>query len=235
MSLPNRPSNPSHPGDTSAPGEAEPAAPQGQAARSWPFPTHRDLYLLAAGLLMGVLLSGAVLGRVSPSLYDRLFVGSGGAAAALQTLQAQHQQDMQRLRDTGVTSAAILEQQTAFDRDVLPLRVEAERSRQQHAQRLAGAMTALLLAMLAVMLLEPLVAPVLGTNEPAAAYARLQRLVTIRYALAGLWLTLAVAQPTLLGSVSPLFVALLVLAALGMAWVPLRRAKRVLPPHQKTT
>ncbi|HEX7008981.1 MAG TPA: hypothetical protein VF184_03310, partial [Phycisphaeraceae bacterium] len=128
MSLPNRPPNSSHHGDADAPGEAEPAAPPSQAARPWPFPTHRDLYLLAAGLLMGVLLSGAVLGRLSPSLHDRLFVGSGGAAAALQTLQAQHQQDMQRLRDTGVTSAAILEQQTAFDRDVLPLRVEAERS-----------------------------------------------------------------------------------------------------------
>ncbi|HEX7010569.1 MAG TPA: hypothetical protein VF184_11335, partial [Phycisphaeraceae bacterium] len=102
-------------------------------------------------------------------------------------------------------------------------------------QRLAGAMTALLLAMLAVMLLEPLVAPVPGAGESAAAYARLQRLVTIRYALAGLWLTLAVAQPALLGSVSPLFVALLVLAALGMAWVPPRRAKRVPPSHQKTT
>lgn len=231
-----------------------------QAPLPNPFPGHRDLYLIVAGLIVGVLCSSAVLGRLAPSWYDGLFVGSG--AQAMQ--QAQHareriksvQQDQARtlatLKSTGVTGVAVEAATGRFSKQLMEVQVplalarrKVTTNRQQYAATLGQRMTALILVMLIIMVLESLVAPEAPPELPeapqppevaegggAAAHARavrrtavvpaaLGRLVTIRYALAAIWIGMAIARPSLLLQTPIIFAALLLLVALFVGFVPL--------------
>ncbi|MEM9415811.1 MAG: hypothetical protein AAGA29_10090 [Planctomycetota bacterium] len=46
----------------------------------WPLPDARHIYLLAAGIVLGVLLGPAVMGRVLPNQYEQLFNDAGPTA-----------------------------------------------------------------------------------------------------------------------------------------------------------
>jgi hypothetical protein len=175
----------------------------------------RDLLLLILGLLAGFALGPGILGSLAPDLYDRLFVGSGPGLQQVQQVETERLQLRQKLIDTGVTDTAVQEfdRQTAAQlRDTIgPVML----ARQQHRQQLDARLHALLLAVLAVVVLEALL-------PPAAADHR-ARLATARYALLALWLAITLAEPSALNRVSLLFVALVIAVALVAALVPLRR------------
>ncbi|MEM8736886.1 MAG: hypothetical protein AAGG38_00170 [Planctomycetota bacterium] len=83
---------------------------------STPGPT--ELYILAAGLLLGVLLGPAVLGRVAPAAHASLF-GGGSATQQLLEYEEETAAMVAALQATGVTPTAIDEQieLRSFQRD----------------------------------------------------------------------------------------------------------------------
>lgn len=179
------------------------------------------LYLIVAGILLGVLLGPAVLGRLAPSVYQRAFVGGAEQAARLAEEQAKTQQQLEALEATGVTEAAIPEQLLARDQQLAVLKAELEQARRLRLAELVGGLSALTLAVIAVMLIESLISPDPAPDKPTPVPPALGRLITARYALAALWIALALAQPALLKQLPILFVALLVVVALAAALVPL--------------
>lgn len=171
---------------------------------------HRDIYVLIVGVIVGVLLGPAVLGRLVPGTYDRLFATVEEAQLEAAVLDRDIEATRQRLRDTGVTDAALVELDAGF----------AEKQRQLR-QRLDWAiagrarMTAVIFALVILMLLETLVA----RHDLWRA-----RLTHIRYACVAVLLALLLAQPRLLREVSVSFLALLILVALAASVIPLRRS-----------
>ncbi|MFA9479461.1 hypothetical protein ACERK3_14325 [Phycisphaerales bacterium AB-hyl4] len=186
-----------------------------------PFPDHRDLYLLVAGLLLGVLLGPAVLGQVAPGVYDRVFVGVGPATAELREAEAEHAAALRQLQETGVSDAAMAERAMGFEQQRMLLQAQAEQERLAHLGRLTGRMLALVFAVVGVMVIESLVSPQPEGGKRQVVPTALSRLVTIRYALAALWLAVVVAQPTLLGQVPVVFAGAVIVVALVVAFVPL--------------
>lgn len=166
-----------------------------------PVPNHRDLYLLIAGVVVGILVGPAILGRVASDTYQRLFVGQAP------DLQAQVEL-IERLRATGVTETAVNEQLDKLRRNT----ADAQR---EHLARLQGLTTAVVLVLAALMMVEPLV-------QPEAVQAR-AGLATARYALIAVWLALILARPALLRHISLSFVVLLLIIALLAALLPLRK------------
>lgn len=164
------------------------------------------LPMLAAAVVLGVLLSGAVLGRLAPEAYDRLFIGSGGADEQVAQLDAQAAQQFDRLKATGVSSAALTEKLQQHLTQTFSIRAEARRERLARQAMFDGWMAALVLAVVLVMGAELAVRP-----GPLAT-----RLVQARYGLIAIWIVLALARPDWLSGVG--WLALLVLLA-GVAAV----------------
>jgi hypothetical protein len=182
-----------------------------------PGPDHRDLYLVIAGILLGVLLGPAVLGRVSPATYDKLFVGAAAIQEERQALDTQLQRDIQRLAATGVSETAIQEKIQAAQAKQGEFQKQIEQAREGRAGRAAGIVVVLLI----VMILETLV-------DPRNLWLR-ARLATARYGLIAIWLALLLAQPALIRALPLPFIALLTAIALVVALVPL--GKRNAEPH----
>lgn len=208
------------------PEEAVPeTSPNGPACVN-PFPDVGGLYLLVAGIMLGVLLGPAILGRVSPSIYQDVFVGGTGFAQQIDEAQAKNDQQLEALTDIGVTEAAIPEQALAGEQPLIYLKAQLEQAQRQRLGELTGWTSALMLAVIAVMLIESLVSPDVSAGKAMKVPPALGRLVTARYALAALWIAIVLAQPTLLKQLPILFVALLIVVALAAALVPLGSAKR---------
>lgn len=192
-----------------------------------PFADHRDLYLLVAGLVLGVLLGPAVLGQAAPGVYERMFVGMGEATADLREAEAAHASALRDLQETGVSDAALAERAVGFEQQRMLLQARAEQEQVTHLGRLTGRMLALVFAVVGVMVIEALVSPQPNGGGRQVVPTAVSRLVTIRYALAALWLMVVVAQPAMLGQLPVVFAALVVLVALGAAFVPLGKGKAV--------
>jgi len=198
-----------------------------QPIRSTAGPDPLDLVLIIMGILAGLMLSPNVLGQFLPEIYDRFFLGSVDAqvqSKIFDQVTEQHLKQMQdRLQATGVTEAAIAEA-------IVELVAQRNAGAKSHgdaiivaqAQRLAflrDRLTALVLATLAIMILETVLAP--GGVGSVRANRMLRRLATVRYALMAVWVALILAQPDMLGSLPIVFVALLVAVGLVAALVPL--------------
>ena len=179
---------------------------------------HRDVYLLALGIVLGVLIGPQVLGRWAPAAYDRLFVGGGQAQRELDDFDRHVSEELRRLNGTGATKTAIEEKAAELLKDRAEKSERRDANLRQHAAWLAGQMNALLLALLVFMIVE-------AVTDPASAWgARFRnRLATVRYALMALWLALLLGQQQWLRDVPLAFLALLVVVALLAAVVPLRR------------
>lgn len=188
-----------------------------------PFPDHRDLYLLVAGIILGALLSGAVLGNVSPAAHHRLFIGGYELQRQLEQMQREHLQVLDRLEASGVTEVAVEEQRREFESERIPLQAELQQARNDHLDRLAGLAGALILAVGLVMVLEALVSPRAAPGQRVPVPRALSRLISIRYALLAMWGALVIARPALLGDLSLLFLVLLIALALFVAIIPLGR------------
>lgn len=176
---------------------------------------------MVAGIILGVLLGPALLGRVAPSIYQDVFVGGTDFTQQINEAQAESDRQLEALTDIGVTEAAIPEQALLGDQSLIYLKAQREQAQRQRLGELTGWTSALMLAVIAVMLIESLVSPDVSAGKTMKVPSALGRLVTARYALAALWVAIVLAQPALLKQLPILFVALLVVVALAAALVPL--------------
>ena len=198
-----------------------------------PFPDLRDLYLIIAGIVVGILLSGAVLGNIAPNLHQRLFVGGMQVQKNLEELREDKREQIEALKETDVSPVAVKEKLAAFDARDSQLLRQLKQDRQAHQRWLMDRMTALVLAILAVMVLEAVVSPPLQRGAVSVPSA-VSRLVTVRYALIAVWVAMAVAQPAILRGVPMLFTALVIAIALAVAFIPLgKRSMDAAATHGK--
>ena len=168
---------------------------------SRPGADHRELYLIIVGLICGLLLGPQVLGRVSYCTYVRLFVAGSEGLAQLDELDRLATDYEQILNDA--TPAAWQEKRDQINAD-------RESVAARHLERLRALLSALVLAVVAVMLMEAL----------PWAFARL---AAARYALLAVWIAITMAQPRLLRGTSALFVLLLIAMVLFASHVRLGR------------
>jgi hypothetical protein len=164
-----------------------------------------------------------VLGALAPRAYGTLF-GAGEVAVRLATLDDETARQLEQLRATDASDAAISEYTADREMQSLPLRLTI---RQIRDQRAAGMATAVVLALVASMIVESLVGPEPRKQGAVVVSPAVGRLVTVRYALVAIWIALVIARPTLLEPVPALLTILLVLVALAVGLVPLgpRRAE----------
>jgi hypothetical protein len=176
-------------------------------------PSSRDLYILAVGVLLGLLLGPAVLGRLHAPTYQRLFVGHDRALQAqLDDATATYLDNRERLKAIDVTPVEIDALDDRHVQQVEPIVADIAAARLRHADGLMQLLGAMVIAVLAVMVLEAVV--------PSAKQAGL---TTARYAILAMWAAIALAQPGLFARVPLLFTALLLAVAVAAAMVPLRR------------
>lgn len=180
-------------------------------------PSHFEIYIIAAGVLLGVILGPAVLGRFAPEQYDRLFVGAIAAAqrrdAVIDKMTIANK-IVQDMKDVKVTDVAITEKQAELQKDIDAELAAANAEAAEFRSRVTGRATALILAVLAIMVIE--------ATTPAGSFLA-GRLTTVRYALLALWVALLIAQPGMLTNLPVGFAAALVLIGIGAAVVPLGR------------
>lgn len=186
-----------------------------------PFPDVSGLYLLVAGIVLGVLLGPAVLGRAAPDVYRDVFIGGGAYLRELAEENEKTQRQIEALESTGVAEKAIPEQVLGREQELVVLKAQLDQAQRQRIGELTGWTVALMLAVIAVMMVESLVSPEVKAGVAAKVPPAMGRLVTARYALAALWIAVVLARPQLLTQVPILFAAGLVAVALGAALVPL--------------
>jgi hypothetical protein len=188
-------------------------------AALWPFPDYRDLYVLVAGVLVGIVLSPAVLGQFAPAGWYSQFFGGQQIQQQVETLDQQYRQNQQALADSGVSKAAVEEARRDYQQKREQLIGALDAVRDQRAARM---LVAIMLTLGLVMVVEPFLSPQPDqTRERAAVPRALGRLKTVRYALVAIFAALLLARPGLLASSTLAFSALLVLVALGVGLVPL--------------
>lgn len=211
----------SEPTPPQPPGAPSSVPRSASVAAASPFPDPRDIYLLVAGVVLGVLLSPAVLGNLGPDSYNRLFVGGQQVQAQIAELTREHQRTIAELEAVGVTDVAIDEQQRQFEHELGALQAVLREAHRDHLHWLAGRGSALILVLGLVMVLEVLASPHPAPGKRVAVPRALSRLIAIRYALLALWIALAIAQPAVLGELPIVFIVLLIAIALLAAFVPL--------------
>ncbi|BAM02508.1 hypothetical protein [Phycisphaera mikurensis] len=206
----------------------------------FPFPGRRDLLLLAAGLLLGLVLGPPLLGAAAPTAYIALFGGTEAHEAA----------EAAREQAASARAAALAQLGLGEGEGALPEGPQREQAEARYAELdrvLTGAVTARYAAVDAAMnaravrwvlglliaLAGVFVAEVLASPEPPPAGASrasvevppaLRRLTTVRYALMAGLLAVVLARATLYEEIPWIFSVLLLAVALGAAWVPLHRA-----------
>ncbi len=169
-------------------------------------PDHREIYLLVGGLIAGMLLGPAVLGRWQPDLHGRWFPSVDAAQqhfAAEMTAHDQQARALEALAEAGRIDGAEL-----LDHVQRPPVSKQTRVRLRRARHHRGRMYALILAIFTVMIIETVVV------------TRRQGLMRARYALAAVFIALLLAQPAVLAGFSPAFLLLLLAVALLAAWMP---------------
>lgn len=211
--------------------------------------------MLVAGVVLGVILGPAVLGRLAPTFYDPMFVGSGDTAdlqAAEAELDSFVNDEDRRIEEINKVMAqferidgandsmavAQAEQLTALTHhfaDQEQARRDAvvqaagviEARKQTHLAKLSGMATAMLLLVVMLFAGESILSPQRDEIEQGKANIppALARLVTIRYALMAGWLMLMLAQPAWLRGIDPIFGGLLLAVVLLAGLVPLGKQK----------
>ncbi|MAE67487.1 MAG: hypothetical protein CMJ18_24775 [Phycisphaeraceae bacterium] len=145
-----------------------------------------------------------MLGRVSPATYDRWLAGH---------LQPAPTNDLEEMIGRLEGAPAEVPVQTMLER---LMRAQSDRrdDRDRRLDTLRGRATAIVVAMLLIMIMETFV-------RSEAAWTR--HLGTARYALIALWIALLLAQPALAAGVSGVFVVLLAMVCIAAAVAPMRR------------
>lgn len=189
--------------------------PQNNVAGKVTVSTPVGLYILSAGVLVGILLGPFVLGRFAPQQYATWFP-AGDAADKLAAYEIEAQERIANAKimeeTTGVTSdfiESIIAQENA---QLADLRAALHPAR---AELQAPMRTALLLAIIVIMGLES------ALTEPGSKSR--SRLSIARYALASLLIALLLSCPWPLSVMSMMFFGLALLVALVAAFVPMGR------------
>lgn len=165
----------------------------------------RELYLVVAGLLLGLLLGPAVLGRLAPQRYAAMFPSVEAARAELDAFDRNVADLTRQLSAVGATEVAAQELQARMAPQREPLVTSVIRARQAQ-----GRLPAVTLALAAVMVIEA-----------AGGLALARRLAPARFALIALWIALLLAQPEALRDVPMPFALLALVVALIAGLVPL--------------
>ena len=216
----------------------------------WPLPDQRHLYMLVAGVLLGVLLGPAVLGRIAPEIYDPMFLGSGDMteldsartelddfisgndadqriADIMRQAEALGEDDDSASASAQDQIAAIMngfaDRQAELENAVELARVPILANQQTHREKLSGMATMMLLLIVLLFAAEAILSPQREEIESGRASLppALSRLITIRYGLASGWLMLMLAQPTWLRGIDAVFGGLLLVVVLIAGLVPL--------------
>ena len=207
--------------------------------------------MLVAGVLLGVLLGPAVLGRLAPDLYDPMFLGSGDttdleqaradldtflndedARAAiiddvLKQFEAFSEEDssMKIARDEQLFEITnrFANEQLTLESNIEAATVPVLASQQAHRDKLSGMATMVLLLIVLLFAAESILSPQRDELEQGKATLppALSRLITIRYGLAAGWLMLMLAQPVWLKGIDLVFGGLLLAVVLIAGLMPL--------------
>ncbi|MEO0474512.1 MAG: hypothetical protein AAF085_00895 [Planctomycetota bacterium] len=226
-------------------------APSSSRLTLWPLPDQRHLYMLVAGVVLGVLLGPAVLGRAAPQLYDPLFLGSGDMAelndaqAALDDFNSNPEERQKRIdnviaqfeffsEDDQSMKIAMDEQLVKISNEFANIeadlkanvklaRVPMLTNQDAHRKKLSGMATMMLLLIVVILAAEAILGPTRDELESgkAALPPMLSRLITIRYGLATGWLMLMLAQPVWLRGIDFVFGGLLLAVVLIAGLMPL--------------
>lgn len=208
-------------------------------------PDHREMYLLIAGLIVGLILSPHLLGRLLGESDKQAWYFN--ARADFDALDAFDQETLQRIeqrrmeiQERSKADLSILHEATPIAMEEFKLQItrdlngvqaavteERQPSREPLLKALAAAqgehldwtrraMFALMLATALLMFLEPLFEPV----GPLAGVRR--RMATLRYLVAATWIAWLLAQPYGMDMPSllwPLIIAALVVGAAVLPWI----------------
>ena len=204
-----------------------------------PFPGRRDLFVLAAGLLLGVLLGPSVLEAASPDAYRALF-GGAEAHAVVEEVRAQAETAKASIRersglDLGEGEGPRGEARERVEAQVRELGVAIDARVAAADRAVAAAMDnqavrwvlGLLVALVGVSVAEVRAAPQPAAPGRADAAvevpAAVRRLITVRYALLAVLVAVVMARATLYEAIPWFFVLALLGVSLAAAWVPLGR------------
>ncbi len=198
-----------------------------------PHATPAHAYLIVAAIVLGVLAGPGILGRAAPDLHRSVFGGADPtqAQAMLEAHRAETTANLERMEAVGVTKIAVDEY--LAQRANVETSIHRALGREQ-VLHIVPMTTAVVLVLLAVMILESVVAPLPDAAGRAVVSPTLGRLVTVRYGLIGLWVMLVLAQPATLWSLKPLFVALLLVVALAAGLTPLGSTSKPTGAGEKT-
>ncbi|MFW5682796.1 MAG: hypothetical protein ACOC1G_07305 [Phycisphaeraceae bacterium] len=202
--------------------------PPDAAQTVWPLPDRRHLVLLAVGAVVGILLGPLVLGQVSPSTYQSLFIGDTQRAEFFQREVERVNAELENLESVAanidVTPAAVEEMRDSLlrEKQLAEMSLEVELSQLATGESIA-LLIALVLALLVVAIFEATISPKPSERGRAVLTPVQQRVTTIRYALLAGVLALVLARPALLAEVSWVFVVLLLAVIAVAGFVPLGR------------
>ncbi len=216
--------------------------------------------MLVAGVVLGVLLGPAVLGRLSAEYYDTLFVGSGDTTHMDQARDALTQfvsdaDTRQALIDQIIAKYQIVggeddstaiardeqlmqlnnrfaQEQDRLEQNLVAASSEVALYRETHLDKLLGMATAMLILAVMLFAAEAILSPQREEIEQgrAALPPILSRLVTVRYALLAGWLMLMLAQPVWLRGIDLTFGLVLLLVVLVAGLVPLGKTSNKKAP-----
>lgn len=177
-------------------------------------PDHRDLYLIVIGIVAGILLGPYVLGSWKPGLYREVFIGGVEESKHVEEQDAVIQR-MLRGGMAGASDVAMEEKLADLNKAKVPLLAQYQNALRTRADRLANFGVALVLAALAIMVIETLI-------DPTRPDLR-SRLSTARYAILAAWLAMLFARPGLLRTLPLAFLGGVIVVALAAALVPIGR------------
>jgi hypothetical protein len=177
-------------------------------------PGSLELYAIIGGIMLGILLGPAILGRISPALYDRYITCRAEPKNSLADFEEQTFKLQEQIKSSQ-SSPAHMDEFLAR-RNTQRQQIMAEDQLESIRAQLTGLSrsVALVLALIAIMVIETVI-------DPGARLAR-ARLQTARYLLMGFWIALTLAQPVFLAGFPLTFfmgmILLIALSVLHSAW-----------------